>query len=149
MVTTTDRVIPVELKEKIRILVVEDNLLNQKLAGFMLRSWGFKYDICSNGKLAIEKLRLNTYDLILMDIQMPEMNGYEATVYIRNEMKLGMPIIATTSHSSAEERERCLTAGMTDYLTKPVKEVELYNLVTNYLFSTVVENVENRAMHGH
>jgi CheY-like chemotaxis protein len=140
----TDRVIPKELKEKIRILVVEDNLLNQKLAGFMLKDWGFQYDISANGKQAIENLKINHYDLILMDIQMPEMNGYETTVYIRDKLKLGMPIIATTSHSSTEERERCLMSGMTDYLTKPIKEEELYNLVTNYLFSTVVENVENK-----
>src|SRR5687768_8684900 len=118
----TDRVIPRELKEKIRILVVEDNLLNQKLASFMLRDWGFQYDISANGKQAIENLKINHYDLILMDIQMPEMNGYEATVYIRDQLKLGIPIIATTSHSSQEERERCLMSGMTDYLTKPIKE---------------------------
>lgn len=140
----TDRIIPRELKDKIRVLVVEDNLLNQKLASFMLAGWGFQYDICSDGKQAIEHLKLNTYDLILMDIQMPEMNGYEATKYIREELKLGMPIIATTSHSSPEEREKCLLSGMTDYLTKPIKEEELYNLVTNYLFTTVVENVENK-----
>jgi CheY-like chemotaxis protein len=57
---------------------------------------------------------------------------------------LGIPIIATTSHSSVEERERCLSCGMTDYITKPIKEIELYNLVTNYLYSTVVENMENK-----
>jgi CheY-like chemotaxis protein len=140
----TDRIIPPGLKDKIRILVVEDNLLNQKLAGFMLDGWGFQYDICSNGKQAIEHLKLNSYDLILMDIQMPEMNGYETTKYIREELKLGMPIIATTSYSSTEEREKCLLSGMTDYLTKPIKEEELYNLVTNYLFTTVVENIENK-----
>jgi CheY-like chemotaxis protein len=140
----TDRIIPKELKPKIRVLVVEDNLLNQKLAGFMLKGWGFQYDICANGKQAIENLKINHYDLILMDIQMPEMNGYETTVYIRDRLKLGMPIIATTSHSSQDERERCLMSGMTDYLTKPIKEEELYNLVTNYLFSTVVENIENK-----
>jgi CheY-like chemotaxis protein len=144
MGTLTDRVIPPGLKDKIRILVVEDNVLNQKLADFMLRDWDFQHDICSNGKQAIDLLKINTYDLILMDIQMPEMNGYEATTYIREELKLGVPIIATTSHSSPGEREKCLLSGMTDYLTKPIKEVELYNLVTNYLFSTVVENIENK-----
>lgn len=145
----TDRVIPADLKDKIRILVVEDNLLNQKLAGFMLSDWGFAHDICSNGSQALDMLKQHSYDLVLMDIQMPVMNGYEATVYIRNEMKLGMPVIATTSHSSSDERARCLTAGMTDYITKPIKEVELFNLVTNYLFTTVVENLENRVAGQH
>jgi CheY-like chemotaxis protein len=140
----TDRKIPEELKEKIKILVVEDNLLNQKLAGFMLKGWGFRYDIAANGKLALEMLKLNTYDLILMDIQMPDMDGYEATRNIRGKLNLGIPIIATTSSASEEERQRCLSIGMTDYLTKPIKEEELYNLVTNYLFATVVENVENK-----
>jgi CheY-like chemotaxis protein len=140
----TDRIIPPEFKEKIRIMVVEDNLLNQKLASFMLKAWGFSHDIFGNGKLAVEALKQQHYDLIILDIQMPEMNGYETSVYIRNELKRGMPIIATTSHCSPEERERCLSCGMTDYLSKPIKEEELYNLVTNYLFTTVVENVENR-----
>jgi len=140
----TDRIIPPELKSKIRIMVVEDNLLNQKLASFMLKSWGFEHAIYGNGRLAVEALKNEHYDLIILDIQMPEMNGYETSVFIRNELKRGMPIIATTSHCSPEERERCLSCGMTDYLSKPIKEEELYNLVTNYLFTTVVENIENK-----
>ena len=91
----TDRKIPQEYKDRIRVLVVEDNVLNQKLAGFMIRDWGFRHDIAANGKLAVEQLKLNSYDLILMDIEMPEMNGYDCTRYIREEMKLGLPIIAT------------------------------------------------------
>jgi CheY-like chemotaxis protein len=110
----------------------------------MLKDWGYQFDICSDGKQAIEALQKYPYDLVLMDIQMPVVNGYEASIFIRNELKRGIPIIATTSHSSVQERERCLSCGMTDYLAKPIKEVELYNLVTNYLFSTVVENIENK-----
>jgi CheY-like chemotaxis protein len=140
----TDRVIPQELKDKIKILVVEDNILNQKLAGFMIKKWGFQYDICENGKLAIENPNLNKYDLILMDIQMPEMNGYETTQYIREHLKLGVPIIAMTSHVMPGEREKCLSFGMTDYISKPIREEEFYNLITNYLFVTVVENAENK-----
>ena len=140
----TDRVIPQKLKEKILILVVEDNLLSRKLTEFMLHNWGFRHEVCANGKLAIENLKLHKYDLILMDVHMPEMNGYETTKYIRGEMKLGLPIIAMTSHASEEERKRCLLAGMNDYLTKPIKEEELYNLTVNYLFATVVENPENK-----
>lgn len=144
----TDRVIPPELKDRIRILVVEDNLLGRKLAAFMLKNWGFHFDVCANGKLAIDQLKINKYDLILMDVQMPEMNGYEATRYIRKEMELGLPIIAMTSHASEEERSRCLSSGMNDYLTKPIKEEELYNLTVNYLFTTVVQNQENKMKNG-
>lgn len=138
----TDRVIQDELKAKIKILVVEDNLLSRKLLGFILKNWGYKYDECSNGKLAIENIIIHNYDLILMDIQMPEMNGHETTIYIRKNLKLGLPIIAMTSHSNIEERENCLLSGMNDYIAKPINEEELYNLVTNYLFTTVVLNKE-------
>lgn len=138
----TDRIIPQEIKDKIKILVVEDNLLNQKLAGFMLRDWGLKYDICANGKSALEKLKANTYDLILMDIQMPELNGHETTEHIRKKLKLGLPIIAMTAHAMPGEKEKCLSVGMTDYISKPLNEVELFNLITNYLFSSVVKTEE-------
>lgn len=138
----TDRIIQDELKEKIRLLVVEDNLLSRKLLGFLLQKWGYKFDECSNGKLAIENITIHKYDLILMDIQMPEANGYETAQYIRKNLKLGLPIIAMTSHTTEEERENCLLSGMNDFITKPINEVELYNMVTNYLFSTVVLNEE-------
>ncbi|HXB40635.1 MAG TPA: response regulator [Bacteroidia bacterium] len=140
----TDRVIPPELKKKIKILVVEDNLLGRKLVSFMLKNWGFSFDVCGNGKLALEHLKINKYDLILMDIQMPEMNGYETTRYIREEMELGLPIIAMTSQVSEEERARCLSIGMNDYLAKPIKEEDMYNLTVNYLFATVVQDKENK-----
>jgi CheY-like chemotaxis protein len=140
----TDRIIPEEYKERIRILVVEDNALNQTLASYMLNTWGFRYDVATDGKDALERIRKRNYDLVLLDIQMPEMNGYETANYIRNELKLGMPIIAITSSDSPGDRERCLSSGMTDYIAKPVQPVDLFNLVNNYLFSTVVENVENK-----
>ena len=140
----TDRVIPEELKNKINILVVEDNLLGRKLIGFLLKKWGFRFDVCANGKLALENLKLNKYDLILMDIQMPEMDGHETSKYIREKLKLGLPIIAMTSHADEEERKKCLISGMVDYIAKPISEEELYNLTVNYLFTTVVENPENK-----
>ena len=117
----------------LKVLVVEDNLLNQKLAGFMLKDWNFDFDICSNGKLALEKLKTDTYDLILMDIQMPEMNGYDTTKFIRDYLKLSVPIIAMTAHALPGEREKCLSFGMTDYISKPIKETDLYNLITKYI----------------
>ena len=140
----TDRVIPEELKEKINILVVEDNLLGRKLIGFLLKKWGFHYDVCANGKLALENLKINKYDLILMDIQMPEMDGHETSKYIRAKLNLGLPIIAMTSHATEEERKKCLISGMVDYIAKPIVEEELYNLTVNYLFTTVVDNPENK-----
>lgn len=140
----TDRIIPDVLKAKIKILIIEDNLLSRKLAVFVLKAWGYRYDECANGKLAIENLKLHKYDLILMDIQMPEMNGYETTKYIRRTLELGLPIIAMTSRSNPGEREKCLTAGMNDYIAKPINEEELYNVITNYLFTTVVLSQENK-----
>src|SRR5476651_1584185 len=99
----TDRVIPDELKEKIKILVVEDNLMSRKLAAFVLKNWGYKYDECANGNQALQNIKIHKYDLILMDIQMPELNGYDTTKYIRKKLELGLPIIAMTSHSDPGE----------------------------------------------
>jgi signal transduction histidine kinase/CheY-like chemotaxis protein len=129
----------INVENKIKVLVVEDNLLNQKLAGFMLKDWGFDFDICSNGKLAIKKLNANTYDLILMDIQMPEMNGYETTQFIREQLKLTVPVISMTAHALPGEREKCLSFGMTDYISKPIKELDLRNLITKYINLTFTE----------
>ena len=120
-------------KNKIKILVVEDNLLNQKLAGFILADWGFDFDICANGKLAIEQLKNNKYSLILMDIQMPEMNGYETTEFIRKNMGLKIPIIAMTAHALPGEKEKCVSFGMTDHISKPIKEPDLHEMLTMYL----------------
>ncbi|HEV7231214.1 MAG TPA: ATP-binding protein [Bacteroidia bacterium] len=120
---------------RIRILVVEDNLLNQKLAGFILKEWGFQFDIAANGKIALEKLRESNYDLILMDLQMPELNGYDTTLVIRQDLKLTIPIIAMTAHALPGEKEKCLTLGMTDYLSKPINEIELFDLLTKHLFT--------------
>src|ERR1035437_675257 len=136
----TDRIIPVGLKDKIKILVVEDNLLCRKLVAFVLKNWGYRYDECANGKQALENIKLEKYDLILMDVQMPEMNGHETTRYIRKNLELGIPIIGMTIHSDPREREKCLISGMNDYIEKPINEEELYNVITNYLFATVVLN---------
>lgn len=135
---TADRIIPYQLKDKIKILVVEDNLLNQKLAGFMLTDWGFQYDICANGQLALEKLKFNKYDLVLMDIQIPELNGYETTHEIRETLNLSLPIIAMTAYALSGEKEKCLSAGMTDYISKPINEAELYGRIEKYLCLNVV-----------
>src|SRR5204862_6434520 len=102
--------------EQVCILVAEDNEVNQSLIKHLFKSWRLQFDWADNGKKAIDKLRLKKYDLILMDIQMPEMDGYTATQEIRRELKLSTPIIAMTAHAFAGEREKCLSYGMNDYL---------------------------------
>ncbi|MEM0578608.1 PAS domain-containing hybrid sensor histidine kinase/response regulator [Flavobacterium polysaccharolyticum] len=110
-----------------KILVVEDMELNQLLMKTLLDDFGFECDITANGKLAIEKLRTKNYDIILMDLQMPEMNGFEATIYIRNVMKLQVPIIALTADVTTVDVEKCRAVGMNDYIAKPVDERLLYS----------------------
>jgi CheY-like chemotaxis protein len=112
--------------------------MNQKLAGFMLKDWGIDFDISGNGKLAVEKLKTITYDLILMDIQMPEMNGYETTKFIRKHLKLTVPIIAMSAHFLLDEKEKCLGYGMNDYISKPIKETDLHNLIIKHINRTII-----------
>ena len=114
------------------VLVVEDNEINQGLISHLFNNWKLKFDLAGNGKEAVKKLQTNTYDLILMDIQMPEMDGYTATQAIRNELRLHTPIIAMTARALAGEKERCLGYGMNDYISKPIREQQLYKLITQF-----------------
>ncbi len=109
-------------KQNVNILVVEDIALNQLLMKTLLDDFGFGCDIAANGKVAIDKLQKNVYDLILMDLQMPEMNGFEATIYIRNTLKSNIPIIALTADVTTVDLAKCRAVGMNDYLAKPVDE---------------------------
>ena len=115
----------------IRILVVEDNQINQKLAMNMLRKWGFRGEIAENGQIALEKIHDDgPYDAILMDLQMPVMGGIETTQILR----LGgntTPIIAVTANAMKGDRERCLECGMDDYVSKPVKPELLFAAIEN------------------
>ena len=115
-----------KIDRTIKVLVVEDVVLNQLLMRTILDDLGFEQDIAKNGKIAIEKLEKDTYDIILMDLQMPEMNGFEATHYIRNTMKLHTPIIALTADVTTVDVEKCIEYGMNDYVAKPVDENILY-----------------------
>ena len=112
--------------KNIKVLVVEDIELNQLLMRTLLEDFGFEFDIATNGKIAIDFLKTNTYDIILMDLQMPLMNGFEASDYIRKEMKLDIPIIALTADVTTADLAKCRDVGMNDYLAKPVDERLLY-----------------------
>jgi len=118
--------------KNISVLVVEDIVLNQLLMKTLLDDFGFERDIADNGKIAIEKLRLKTYDVILMDLQMPEMNGFEATDYIRNIMNLDVPIIALTADVTTVDLAKCKAVGMNDYIAKPVDERILYSKIVGF-----------------
>lgn len=101
------------------VLVAEDNSINQMVVKHTLLKLGAKADIAGDGAEAIEKLKNKPYDLVLMDIQMPLMDGYETTSYIRNQLNSNVPIIAMTAFALNGERERCLEAGMNGYVSKP------------------------------
>src|ERR1022692_610807 len=111
------------------ILVVDDNEMNQNLLRHLLKGWKLSFDIVINGAEALEMLKTHKYDLVLMDIQMPVMDGYTAAEEIRLKLKLDIPIIAMTAHAFAGEREKCLSFGMNEYIAKPINERELYRLI--------------------
>jgi two-component system, sensor histidine kinase and response regulator len=113
----------------LRILLAEDNPVNQQVVLGMLRKWGQTAAIASNGREVLAALERDTFDVILMDVQMPEMDGLETTSRIRTkEMQVGghLRIVAMTGHAMKGDRDRCLAAGMDDYLSKPIKSDDLY-----------------------
>lgn len=121
---------------KRRILVAEDVELNQHLARHMMESWGFEVDIAMNGQEALVLVQQNSYDLVLMDIQMPEMDGVEATKQIRqltDTIKAAIPIVALTANALKGDRERFLAAGMNDFLPKPFNEPNLFRIIAHNL----------------
>ncbi|MBF4491179.1 response regulator [Flavobacterium sp. JLP] len=120
---------PVENLGKLKILLCEDNILNQKLIKSVMDSFGFELDVAENGEIGINYLSKNAYDLILMDLQMPVMDGYQTAEYIRNEMKLSIPIIAMTAHSLVGEQEHCFSVGMDGYVPKPFKQPALLKAI--------------------
>ncbi|MEZ0131596.1 response regulator, partial [Flavobacterium sp. LBUM151] len=109
-----------------------DNAINQSLMKHLLSQWNIDFDIASNGLEAVEYLRKKDCDLVLMDLQMPQMDGYTAVQQIREILKLDIPIIAMTAHALPGEREKCLSRGMNEYISKPIKEEELFKLITNF-----------------
>lgn len=113
----------------IKVLVAEDIALNQMLIKLILADFGFECEIADNGKIVIEKLKESHYDIVLMDLQMPEMNGFEATDYIRNTMKSQIPIIALTADVTTVDIEKSKNIGMNDYISKPIDEELLYSKI--------------------
>lgn len=117
--------------KNIKVLVAEDMALNQLLMKTLLDDFGFERDIAANGKIAIEKLKAKSYDIILMDLQMPIMNGFEATEYIRSILNSDIPIMALTADVTTSDLERCKAVGMNDYIAKPLDERILYRKIVD------------------
>jgi CheY-like chemotaxis protein len=132
----------IDKKQKnIKVLVVEDLALNQLLMKTLLDDFGFERDMAENGKIAIEKMASHQYDIILMDLQMPVMNGFETTEYIRNVLKSSIPIIALTADVTTGDLAKCRAVGMNDYIAKPVDE----RLLFSKIISAVKKPFGNRA----
>lgn len=116
----------------LRILIAEDNPINRELALIVLTKMGYAPEIAENGKEAVDKQQADNYDVILMDVQMPEMDGLEATRNIRNALEKQPVIIAMTANAMQEDRENCLTAGMNDYISKPFKPHEIAVMIKKW-----------------
>ena len=127
----------------VRILLVEDNVVNQQVALHILEKSGFNVDVAPNGRRALEAMKMVSYDLVLMDIQMPEMDGLEATSRIRGPQSgvrnHDVPIVAMTAHAMKGYAERCLAAGMNDYITKPVDPVQLVRKIKKLTINDPLE----------
>ncbi|HIJ87299.1 MAG TPA: response regulator [Desulfuromonadales bacterium] len=121
----------------VRILLVDDSVINQQVAQIRLNKLGYMTDVVANGMEAVRALELIDYDLVLMDCLMPEMNGYEATAMIRDKrskvLNHAVPIIAMTANAMSKDREECLAAGMDDYLVKPVKNNRLSEMLGKWI----------------
>ena len=124
-----------ENSRQLHILLVEDNAVNQLLAVRLLEKRGHQVTVAENGKKALATLEQSSFDVVLMDVQMPEMDGYTATAAIREKEKMSgqhLPVIAMTAHAMAGDRERCLEAGMDDYISKPIQPQELTEKLGRY-----------------
>ncbi len=135
--SNTEIVLPVVTEDKevlanLSILLVEDNIHNQILAKTYLSRWGASIDVAENGQVALDVITDNSYDLILMDLQMPVLDGFATTEKMREDLKINIPIIACSAHSLVGEKEKCIAMGMVDYITKPYTEQDLIKTVLKY-----------------
>jgi signal transduction histidine kinase/CheY-like chemotaxis protein len=136
-----------EERHRNRILLAEDNLVNQKLALRLLEKRGFEVEVVGDGRAALEALDKSSFDAILMDVQMPEMDGFETTAAIRNKEKstgAHIPIIAMTAHALKGDQQRCLEAGMDAYLSKPIRTAELFKIIEDQLNAANAVNAANK-----
>jgi PAS domain S-box-containing protein len=124
---------------KLNILLAEDNLVNIALITHLFNEGGIKLDVAKNGRIAVDMIRNHTYDLVLMDMEMPEMSGYQATKVLRQENN-AIPIIAMTAHAMAGEREKCLRLGMNEYISKPINANLLFVKIYNIIYGNKVED---------
>ncbi|MFH2143266.1 MAG: ATP-binding protein [Bacteroidota bacterium] len=161
MKTNDDAELEIEILERdseiknIKVLAVEDMALNQLLMKTLLDDFGFESDMASDGLIAIEKLQTKSYDIVLMDLQMPEMNGFEATEYIRNTLNSKIPIIALTADVTTTDLAKCKAVGMDDYIAKPVDESLLYSKIVSLVKKPITPkrdedidtgNIENKKL---
>jgi signal transduction histidine kinase/CheY-like chemotaxis protein len=135
-------------KQNKKILVVDDHELNRELLVSLLNEHGYSAKTAANGLQAIEKLTHTKFDVVLMDIQMPELNGVETTKRIRSQLQMNIPIIAFTAFNQPAEKKACLDAGMDGYLAKPVNEQELMHLLHFYLYQQSDADQYNQALSG-
>jgi CheY-like chemotaxis protein len=124
------------------ILVADDNKMNQRLMEHLLGGAGIAYTIVDNGRSAIDQLRTKNFHLVLMDIQMPIMDGYTASRLIREELRSSVPIIAMTAHAMPGEREKCLAEGMNEYLSKPIDVDELFAVIDKFIAEDCASSAE-------
>lgn len=127
-----------ETQKIYHILVAEDNLINQKLINKLLINRGYNTLVVEDGQKAVEALHNKSFDLVLMDIQMPIMDGYQATTYIRNVERLTgehIPIIAVTAFAMDSDRKKCYELGMDDFLAKPFNKQDFYEVIEKHLLS--------------
>jgi len=122
----------------LKILLIEDNLLNQKVVIFNLKKFNYDITAIADGKEALEEVKKTRYDLILMDIMLPGLNGYEITEEIRkfekkNKIETPVPIIALTANTYDNDREKCFSAGMNEYLAKPFSSEQLVEVIQKFI----------------
>ena len=125
----------------LRILLAEDGVMNQKLAVALLSKWGHQVTVASDGRKAVHAFEHEPFDLVLMDLQMPEMDGFEATACIRELQKVSkhrVPIIAMTARAMKGDRELCLASGMDGYVSKPIRQRDLYQAIAEFFPATPV-----------